>query len=116
MMKAPAVALRHAKHHAPATQALGKHLAQIGNTQHFTALSFPAALTRGVPRQRVVEQLQLCGCVWARAAAAGESVTIHVERMNPALALYERLGFVLEEERVSTLDGIANHRFMTKSL
>ena len=34
-----------------------------------------------------------------RARAAGKSVTIHVERMNPALALYERLGFRLVEDK-----------------
>ncbi len=37
--------------------------------------------------------------VQERAAAAGKSVTIHVERMNPALALYERLGFRLVEDK-----------------
>lgn len=37
--------------------------------------------------------------VQARAAAAGKTVTIHVERMNPALALYERLGFRLVEDK-----------------
>jgi predicted GNAT family acetyltransferase len=31
--------------------------------------------------------------------AEGRRVTIHVERMNPALRLYERLGFVLAEDR-----------------
>lgn len=36
--------------------------------------------------------------VLARAAAAGKPVTIHVESFNPALRLYERLGF----ERVDT--------------
>jgi ribosomal protein S18 acetylase RimI-like enzyme len=30
----------------------------------------------------------------AEAAAAGKALSIHVERMNPALKLYERLGFV----------------------
>lgn len=34
-----------------------------------------------------------------RARAAGKAVTIHVERMNPALALYERLGFRLVEDK-----------------
>jgi len=33
------------------------------------------------------------------ADAAGQSVTIHVERMNPALRLYERLGFALAEDK-----------------
>jgi ribosomal protein S18 acetylase RimI-like enzyme len=37
--------------------------------------------------------------VQRRAAAAGKAVTIHVERMNPALALYERLGFRLVEDK-----------------
>ena len=37
--------------------------------------------------------------VQARAAAAGKAVTIHVERMNPALRLYERLGFRLVEDK-----------------
>jgi ribosomal protein S18 acetylase RimI-like enzyme len=32
------------------------------------------------------------------ADAAGKSVTIHVERLNPALRLYERLGFSLAED------------------
>jgi ribosomal protein S18 acetylase RimI-like enzyme len=33
------------------------------------------------------------------ADSAGKSVTIHVERMNPALRLYERLGFTLAEDK-----------------
>ena len=33
------------------------------------------------------------------ADAASKSVTIHVERMNPALRLYERLGFALAEDK-----------------
>ncbi len=37
--------------------------------------------------------------VQRRAAAAGKNVTIHVERMNPALRLYERLGFRLVEDK-----------------
>jgi GNAT superfamily N-acetyltransferase len=32
------------------------------------------------------------------AAAAGKPLTIHVERMNPALRLYQRLGFTLRED------------------
>ena len=35
----------------------------------------------------------------AEADSAGKSVTIHVERMNPALRLYERLGFGLAEDK-----------------
>jgi ribosomal protein S18 acetylase RimI-like enzyme len=35
----------------------------------------------------------------AAAAAAGKSVSVHVERNNPALRLYERLGFVLAEDK-----------------
>ena len=33
------------------------------------------------------------------ADAAGKSVTIHVERLNPALRLYERLGFSVAEDK-----------------
>jgi ribosomal protein S18 acetylase RimI-like enzyme len=35
----------------------------------------------------------------AEGDASGKSVTIHVERMNPALRLYERLGFTLAEDK-----------------
>ena len=42
---------------------------------------------------------RLLGDVKARAAAAGKAVTIHVEKMNPARALYERLGFRLVEDK-----------------
>jgi predicted N-acetyltransferase YhbS len=35
----------------------------------------------------------LLGDLLAEAAAAGRSVTIHVERFNPAPRLYQRLGF-----------------------
>jgi ribosomal protein S18 acetylase RimI-like enzyme len=33
------------------------------------------------------------------AAAAGQALSIHVERFNPALGLYERLGFKLREDK-----------------
>ena len=35
----------------------------------------------------------------SEADAAGKSLTVHVERMNPALRLYERLGFSLAEDK-----------------
>jgi ribosomal protein S18 acetylase RimI-like enzyme len=35
----------------------------------------------------------------AEADAAGKRVTIHVERLNPALRLYERLGFSVAEDK-----------------
>jgi ribosomal protein S18 acetylase RimI-like enzyme len=35
----------------------------------------------------------------AEADEAGKSLTIHVERLNPALRLYERLGFALAEDK-----------------
>lgn len=48
---------------------------------------------RGGAGTRLIRDVQ------RRAAAAGKSVTIHVERMNPALRLYERLGFRLVEDK-----------------
>ena len=35
----------------------------------------------------------------AEADADGKRVTIHVERLNPALRLYERLGFSVAEDK-----------------
>jgi len=35
----------------------------------------------------------------AEADAGGKSVTIHVERLNPALRLYESLGFCVAEDK-----------------
>lgn len=35
----------------------------------------------------------------AEAASAGKKVTLHVERFNPALRLYERLGFRMLEDK-----------------
>ena len=37
--------------------------------------------------------------ILAEADAAGKRVTIHVERFNPALRLYERLGFSVAEDK-----------------
>jgi ribosomal protein S18 acetylase RimI-like enzyme len=52
----------------------------------------PAARGRGVGG-RVLRDLQ------AEATRCAKPLRIHVERYNPALALYERLGFRLLEER-----------------
>lgn len=41
----------------------------------------------------------LLGDLLDEARRAGKPVTIHVERMNPALRLYERLGFRLKEDK-----------------
>lgn len=41
----------------------------------------------------MLEELQ------AEAREVGKSLTIHVERFNPALALYDRLGFTLREDK-----------------
>ena len=37
--------------------------------------------------------------IMARAAEAGKTVSAHVERNNPALRLYDRLGFTLAEDK-----------------
>lgn len=41
----------------------------------------------------------LLGDLLGEARRTGKPVTIHVERMNPALRLYERLGFRLKEDK-----------------
>jgi len=41
----------------------------------------------------------LLGELLAEGAALGKRVSIHVERLNPALRLYERLGFRLVEDK-----------------
>jgi ribosomal protein S18 acetylase RimI-like enzyme len=42
---------------------------------------------------------RLLEALLAEAAAAGKSVSIHVEALNPAMRLYERLGFRAVEDR-----------------
>lgn len=41
----------------------------------------------------------LLGALLAEGAASSRPVTIHVERFNPALALYERLGFTVTADK-----------------
>lgn len=52
----------------------------------------PAARGRGIGSTLLADIL-------AAAAAAGKNVSIHVERNNPALRLYHRLGFALVEDQ-----------------
>jgi ribosomal protein S18 acetylase RimI-like enzyme len=42
---------------------------------------------------------QLLEGLLAEGDTGGKNVTIHVERMNPALRLYERLGFAVAEDK-----------------
>lgn len=55
------------------------------------------ALVPGAQRRGI--GTRLLRAVLERARREGKVVTIHVERDNPALALYERLGFQLREDR-----------------
>lgn len=41
----------------------------------------------------------LLAALTAEAEAAGKPLTIHVERFNPALRLYQRLGFAAVEDK-----------------
>lgn len=52
----------------------------------------PAFRNRGLGT-RFIRALQ------AEAASSGRALSIHVERLNPALALYARLGFTLVEDK-----------------
>jgi len=55
------------------------------------------ALVPGTQRRGI--GTRLIQAVLARARAEGRRVSIHVERDNPALALYLRLGFEVREDR-----------------
>ena len=52
----------------------------------------PGSRGRGVGTQLLRELL-------VEGASAGKRVTIHVEKLNPARRLYQRLGFVVVEDR-----------------
>jgi ribosomal protein S18 acetylase RimI-like enzyme len=52
----------------------------------------PAYRNRGIGTRLIRE-------VFAEAGAAGKAVTIHVEKFNPALRLYQRLGFRTKEDK-----------------
>jgi ribosomal protein S18 acetylase RimI-like enzyme len=90
--------------------------------EHYTGASFDVVLVEGKPAGRLyVDEWEkeirivdiallpeyrgrrvgarLLHAVIARGDAAGKTVSIHVERNNPALRLYERLGFRLVEDK-----------------
>ena len=86
--------------------------------EHYAGASFDIVLVDGEPAGRLyvyasedeirIVDIALLPAFRARGIgsvllagilADGRRVTIHVERMNPALRLYERLGFVLAEDR-----------------
>ena len=52
----------------------------------------PAWRNQGIGRR-------LLAALFAEADGAGKAVSIHVERFNPALRLYARLGFTLREDK-----------------
>jgi GNAT superfamily N-acetyltransferase len=90
--------------------------------EHYEGASFDVVLVDGTPAGRLYvargpEELRIVDIallpeyrntgigtvllrrLLAEAAAAGKSVTIHVERFNPARRLYERLGFAPVADR-----------------
>jgi ribosomal protein S18 acetylase RimI-like enzyme len=90
--------------------------------EHYARASFEVVLIAGEPAGRLylhrsAEEIRiveiallpeyrgrgigswLLGAVLDEADAAGKRVTIHVERLNPALRLYERLGFAVAEDK-----------------
>jgi ribosomal protein S18 acetylase RimI-like enzyme len=90
--------------------------------EHYAAASFDVVLVdgepcgrlyvhRGASEIRIVDiallpehrgngvGTALLGDLLAEADTTGRRVTIHVERLNPALRLYERLGFSVAEDK-----------------
>jgi ribosomal protein S18 acetylase RimI-like enzyme len=90
--------------------------------EHYASGSFDVVLVdgrpcgrlyvhRGAGEIRIVDLALLPACrgegvgtallrdILAEADAAGKRTTIHVERLNPALRLYERLGFSVAEDK-----------------
>ncbi|MEY4550504.1 MAG: hypothetical protein RL685_6699 [Pseudomonadota bacterium] len=69
------------------------YLALLGDDLRIMDIALiPSARRRGIGSR-------LLTAVIERARREGRSVSIHVERNNPALALYERLGFTVQEDR-----------------
>jgi ribosomal protein S18 acetylase RimI-like enzyme len=69
------------------------YLAELGDELRIMDIALvPGARRRGIGTR-------LLQAVLARAQRQGRSVSIHVERDNPALALYQRLGFQRSEDR-----------------
>jgi ribosomal protein S18 acetylase RimI-like enzyme len=82
------------------------YLAWLGSELRIVDIALlPSAQRQGIGSR-------LLGAVLARAQSEGLSVSIHVERDNPALALYLRLGFELEEDRGVYLFLV--HHFMAR--
>src|SRR5690606_29219440 len=79
-------------------QAIGRlYLAALDDTERdelriIDVALLPAERGRGVGTR-------LLRAIIARAESEGRAVSIHVERDSPALALYERLGFRLRDDR-----------------
>ena len=66
--------------------------AEVRRDPHVDIALLPRYCNRGIGT-RLLRELQ------SEAAAAGKPLRIHVERVNPALRLYERLGFRQIEDR-----------------
>jgi RimJ/RimL family protein N-acetyltransferase len=77
--------------------------------EHYAAASYEVILIDGQPCGRLyvyrgdaeirIVDIALLPEHLAEADAAGKLVTIHVERFNPALRLYQRLGFSVAEDK-----------------
>ena len=71
--------------------------------EHYQGATFDVVLIDGIPAGRLYvhrrpDEIRLRD-VLAEGEAVGKPVTIHVEVYNPAMRLYERLGFKPVEDR-----------------
>ncbi|WP_435607352.1 GNAT family N-acetyltransferase [Pseudomonas knackmussii] len=71
----------------------------------------PSLRSQGVGRELIEHFIE-------RGRRAGlKTAALDVSAANPrAQALYEKLGFEVQEERVSTLPGVASHRYMQRAI
>ncbi|BBP81302.1 N-acetyltransferase [Pseudomonas sp. Pc102] len=120
---------------------LRNSLAALGQIIGFYGLGAASVIRRGLQLERIIQPPPAATCYLAHLGvedgltgqgigrqlidhllqqgrhAGLQRAALDVSATNPrAQALYERLGFVVEHERPSTIPGVAAHRFMARGI